>query len=106
MSAGTDSTAHAHRDVLRLMQSRDWAGALARIDRALAADARDPRILIYRAQCFMALGRRPEAFAAAQAAEEAAEQDAPADPAIWDAAGTLYSYGSDQKRALAAYDRA
>jgi tetratricopeptide (TPR) repeat protein len=102
MSAGTDSTAHAHRDVLRLMQSKDWAGALARIDLALAADARDPRFLMYRAQCFMALGRRPDAFAAAQAAEQCAA----ADPAIWDAAGTLYSYGSDQKRALAAYDRA
>jgi tetratricopeptide (TPR) repeat protein len=102
MSAGTGSTAHAYRDVLRLMQSKDWAGALARIDRELAADARDPLFLMYRAQCFMALGRRSDAFAAAQAAERCAA----ADPAIWDAAGTLYSYGSDQKRALAAYDRA
>jgi tetratricopeptide (TPR) repeat protein len=102
MSAGTGSTAHAHRDVLRLMQSKDWAAALARIDRALAADARDPQFLIHRAQCLMALGRRPDAFAAAQAAERCAA----ADPAIWDAAGTLYSYGNDQKRALAAYDRA
>jgi tetratricopeptide (TPR) repeat protein len=102
MSAGTGSTAHGHRDVLRLMQSKDWAGALARIDRALAADARDPQFLMYRAQCLMALGRRSDAFAAVQAAERCAA----ADPAIWDAAGTLYSYGNDQKRALAAYDRA
>jgi tetratricopeptide (TPR) repeat protein len=100
MSAGPGS--NAHRDVLRLMQSKDWAGALARIDRALAADARDPQFLIYRAQCLMALGQRPDAFAAAQAAERCAA----ADPAIWDAAGTLYSYGNDQQRALAAYDRA
>jgi tetratricopeptide (TPR) repeat protein len=102
MSAGTGSTTHGHRDVLRLMQSKDWPGALARIDRALAADARNPQFLMYRAQCLMALGRRPDAFAAVQAAERCAA----ADPAIWDAAGTLYSYGNDQKRALAAYDRA
>jgi tetratricopeptide (TPR) repeat protein len=102
MSAGSGSTAHGHRDVLRLMQSKDWAGALARIDRALAADARDPQFLMFRAQCLMALGRRPEAFAAVQAAERCAA----ADPAIWDAAGTLYSYGNDHQRALAAYDRA
>jgi tetratricopeptide (TPR) repeat protein len=102
MSAGSGSTAHGHRDVLRLMQSMDWAGALARIDRALAADGRDPQFLMYRAQCLMALGRRPDAFAAVQAAERCAA----ADSAIWDAAGTLYSFGNDQKRALAAYDRA
>ena len=102
MSAGTGPTAHDHRDVLRLLQSRDWAGALARIDRALAVDAHDPQFLMYRAQCLMALGRRPDAFAAVQAAERCAT----ADPAIWDAAGTVYSYGNDQQRALAAYDRA
>src|ERR1700723_1392976 len=104
MSAGTGSTstAQVHRDVLRLMQSKDWAGALARIDRALAADARDAQFLMYRAQCLMALGRRPDAFAAAQAAERCAA----ANPAIWDAAGALYSYGKDQKRPPAAYHRA
>src|SRR5271168_2585051 len=102
MSAGSGSTAHDHREVLRLLQSKDWAGALTRIDRVLAAAAHDPQFLMYRAQCLMALGRRPDAFAAAQAAERCAA----ADPAIWDAAGTLYSYGNDQKRALAAYDRA
>jgi tetratricopeptide (TPR) repeat protein len=84
------------------MQARNWTAALDKIDRALALDARDPRFLMHRAQCLMALGRRPDAFAAA----EAAERWAGADPAILDAAGTLYSYGGEQKRALAAYDRA
>jgi len=89
-------------EVLRLMQARNWTAALEKIDRALALDARDPRFLMHRAQCLMALGLRLEAFAAA----EAAERWAGTDPAILDAAGTLYSYGGDQKRALAAYDRA
>jgi tetratricopeptide (TPR) repeat protein len=50
----------------------------------------------------MALGRRPDAFAAAADAERCA----PANPAILDAAGTLYSFGGAHRRALAAYDRA
>jgi tetratricopeptide (TPR) repeat protein len=91
-----------HREILPLLQARDWSGALDRIDRELRIDALDSRLLMYRAQCLMALGRRPDAFAAA----EAAERCGAADPAIWDAAGTLYSYGNDQTRALAAYDRA
>ncbi len=89
-------------EVVRLMHARDWAGALQRIDRALSIDAQDKRFLVYRAQCLMALGRRPEAFAAAQSAERYAA----ADGALSDAAGTLYSAGGDQERALAAYDRA
>jgi DNA-binding transcriptional LysR family regulator len=89
-------------EVVRLMQARDWAGALQRIDRALAIDAQDRRFLMHRAQCLMALGRRAEAFAAA----ESAQRFAAADGAVSDAIGTLYSAGNDQKRALAAYDRA
>jgi tetratricopeptide (TPR) repeat protein len=89
-------------EVVRLMQARDWAGALQRIDRALAVDAHDRRFLMHRAQCLMALGRRSDAFGAA----EFAERSAAADGALSDAAGTLYSAGKDQTRALAAYDRA
>jgi tetratricopeptide (TPR) repeat protein len=89
-------------EVVRLMQARDWAGALQRIDRALAIDAQDRRFLMHRAQCLMALGRRCDAFAAA----ESAERSDAADGALSDAAGTLYSAGNDQNRALAAYDRA
>ncbi|HWX31663.1 MAG TPA: sulfotransferase [Steroidobacteraceae bacterium] len=89
-------------EVMRLMQARDWAGALDRIDRALIVDAQDPRFLMQRAQCLMALGRKADAFASAAQAERCAATD----PAILDAAGTLYSYGNDHRRALPAYDRA
>jgi len=89
-------------EVARLMQARDWAGALDRIDRALIIDAEDPRSLMQRAQCLMALGRKADAFAAAARAERCAA----ADPAVLDAAGTLYSHGNDHQRALLAYDRA
>jgi tetratricopeptide (TPR) repeat protein len=89
-------------EVARLMHARDWVGALQRIDRALAIDARDSRFLLHRAQCLMALGRRADAFAAA----ELAERFTAGDGALSDAIGTLYSAGNDQKRALAAYDRA
>jgi tetratricopeptide (TPR) repeat protein len=117
----------ANDEVLRFMRARDWVGALHRIDRALAIDAHDRRYLIHRAQCLMALGRRSEAFAAAEAVERsiaardaagtrapadgaaadgAAADGAAADGAVFDAAGTLYSAGNDQSRALAASDRA
>jgi tetratricopeptide (TPR) repeat protein len=89
-------------ELLRLMQARNWAGALQGIDQALALHAKDARFLIYRGQCLMALGRRPDAFAAAADAERCAL----ADPTIRDAAGTLYSYGGAHRQALAAYDRA
>ena len=89
-------------EVMRLMQARDWAGALDRIDRALIVDAQDPRFLMQRAQCLMALGRKAEAFASAALAERCAATD----PAVLDAAGTLYSNGNDHRRALPAYDRA
>lgn len=89
-------------EVVRLMQAGDWAGALQRIDQSLAIDTQDRRFLMHRAQCLMALGRRSDAFAAA----ESAERTAAADGALSDAIGTLYSAGNDQKRALAAYDRA
>ena len=100
-SAGTGVDL-AHREVLRLMQARDWAGALAGIDRALALDALDARFWMHRAQCLMALARKADAFAAAETALRCASTDS----SVWDAAGTLYSYANDQRRALAAYDRA
>jgi hypothetical protein len=62
----------------------------------------DRQVLMQRAQSLMALGKRADAFAAAEAAERCAATDS----AVLDAAGTLYSYGNDQRRALLAYDRA
>jgi tetratricopeptide (TPR) repeat protein len=89
-------------EVARLMQARDWTSALQRIDRELTVHAQDRSLLFHRAQCLMALGRRSDAFAAAESAERCAARDG----ALADAIGTLYSAGNDQTRALAAYDRA
>jgi Sulfotransferase family len=84
------------------MRGGAWAEALKHIDSALALQPLEPRYLIYRAQCLMALRRRTDAFAAAAAAE----LRAPADAFIRDAAGTLFSYGNEHARALASYDAA
>jgi tetratricopeptide (TPR) repeat protein len=84
------------------MRAGSWRAALEQIDTALAIAPADSQFLIYRAQCLMALRLRTESFAAA----ETAMRCAPNDAAVRDAAGTLYSYGSDQNRALAAYDAA
>jgi tetratricopeptide (TPR) repeat protein len=78
------------------------AHALPDIDRALAIEPHDPRFLIYRAQCLLALGRIGGACDAAAAAEPVADPD----PAIWDAIGTVYSRCNEQRRALGAYSRA
>ncbi len=91
-----------HREIVKLMRSGAWAEALQRVDSVLARQPLEPRYLIYRAQCLMALRRRTDAFAAAAAAEVRA----PADAFIRDAAGTLFSYGNDHARALASYDAA
>ncbi len=90
------------REALRLMRARQWTGALQSIDRALALNTRDAALQMYRAQCLMALGQRGAAFAAAEEAQRCGASNA----AIADAAGTLFSLGNDQRRALAAYDRA
>jgi tetratricopeptide (TPR) repeat protein len=89
-------------EVGRLMQANDWRGALLRIAAELKRGPGDPHLLLHRAQCLMALGERREAMAAAQALT----QQMPADPVILDALGTLYSFGNDQPRALAAFDTA
>jgi len=94
--------ANAHRDVLRLMRSRDWPAALRAIDRALELGAAELNLLMYRAHCLFALGLRQDASEATDAVERLAGADA----AVWDAIGTLRSYASDQRRALAACDRA
>jgi len=91
-----------YREVLRLMQARDWRAALQAIDNALKSEPLHPGFLMHRAQCLMALGLPADAFASADAAVRCAPQDA----AILDAAGTLYSQGNDQHRALAAYEQA
>jgi tetratricopeptide (TPR) repeat protein len=130
------SVSGEHREVLRLMQVREWAAAaaacaklnqqhpgfapgwfaashiamahgaaapaLAAIDKAIALDAGNAALRLHRASCLLALGRRGEALAAA----DAAERCAPADPKVLDGVGTLRSNAGDHVRALAAYDRA
>ncbi len=91
-----------HREVLALMRARDWRAALQVIDKFLRRTPNDAGFLMHRAQCLMALGARAGAFEAA----DAALRFEPKNAALWDAAGTLFSYGNDQRRALGAYDAA
>ncbi len=100
MSASAAAT--FHRDALRLMKAKDWPSALLQIDRALALQASVPILHLNRAQCLVALGRRTEARAAAAEAE----RRAPTDAVLADAAGSVYSFAGDQRRALEAYERA
>jgi tetratricopeptide (TPR) repeat protein len=96
------SVPNLRHEVVRLMRAKDWPGALGCIDYALSIEPHDARLQIHRAQCLLALGRLPDACAAAAAAQ----LKAPPDPALFDAIGSLFSHASDQQRALAAYDRA
>jgi tetratricopeptide (TPR) repeat protein len=94
--------AELHREALRLMQANRWREALAHIDLVLAAQPGIAVLHINRAQCLMALGRRTEACEAAAAAQSRA----PSDAVVADAAGSIYSFSGDQRRALRAYERA
>lgn len=93
---------NCRQEVLRLMQAQDWRGAIVWIDRALSVEPHDPRWMVNRAQCLLALGRLPDAREAAAAAQ----LNAPPDPVLLDAIGSLFSQGNDQRRALSAFDRA
>lgn len=99
MTASTDAE---HADIRRLIQSKDWRGALARIDEALGLTPGDSQLLFGRAQCLLSLGQ------AAQACEAAAlaQSHAASDPLLLDAIGTLFSRANDQQRALAAFEQA
>lgn len=86
--------------IIAFMRSGAWSEALQHIDAVLAAKPAEPRLLIHRAQCLMALRRRSDARAAAAAAEAFA----PTDAFVRNAAGTIYSYANDHLRALQSYD--
>jgi tetratricopeptide (TPR) repeat protein len=90
------------REIIQSMRSGAWQEALRLIDALPAGQRTEPHHLIYRAQCLMALRRKPEAIATAASAESLA----PADAFVRNAAGTVYSYGNDHARALASYDAA
>jgi tetratricopeptide (TPR) repeat protein len=96
------SKPHLRQEVLRLLQERDWPGALGRIDEILRREPHDAKLLINRAQCLLALGRTAEACEAA----DAAQSNAGSDPMLFDAIGSLFTHANEQARALAAYERA
>jgi tetratricopeptide (TPR) repeat protein len=98
----THAAEDMQRDIMRLIQARDWPKALAHIDRALEARPGMPRTLLNRAQCLLALGRREEAHDSADQALSAASRDA----VLLDALGSFYSFAGDQPSALKAFDRA
>jgi hypothetical protein len=99
MSAATTSL---QQQVQEAMARGRPAEALPEIERALRIEPANAAFLLYRAQCLLGLGQLARACEAAAAAQ----RQAPADPVLWDAIGTVYSRGNDQQRALAAYERA
>jgi tetratricopeptide (TPR) repeat protein len=99
MSGRPNANAH---EMIRLMQAGQWSAALEQADRLLMRDPQSAPLLLQRAQCLMGLGQRAEALTAARAAERCA----PADAALRDAAGTLYSFGNDHHSALLSFDAA
>ena len=90
------------QQILSVMKVGRPADALREVERALTIEPRNPTFLICRAQCLAALGRIAGACEAAAAAEAVIGSE----PMLWDAIGTVYSRGNDQRRALAAYNRA
>ncbi|HTC51943.1 MAG TPA: sulfotransferase [Steroidobacteraceae bacterium] len=76
--------------------------ALRQAEAALRRAPEDPRLLLQRAHCLLALGHTSLACASAAAAQLRAAKDA----AVLDAIGNLFSRASDQARALAAFDQA
>jgi tetratricopeptide (TPR) repeat protein len=130
------SAAVLHREVQRLMRARDWraadpacrqlierhpgfaagwfaasyiaiaqgnpAASLEAIDRAVALEPTNAAFRLHRAGCLLAQRRRRDAIDEAQSVERSASVT----PAILDAVGTLLSNANEQRRALAAYDRA
>jgi tetratricopeptide (TPR) repeat protein len=80
----------------------DPPGALVLVERALSLASRQPRALIQRAQCLLALNRLADAETATLEAEQLAADDA----VVQDAAGTVHSFLGHQELALAAYERA
>jgi tetratricopeptide (TPR) repeat protein len=98
----TAATTALHREVLRLLQAKDWPNALLQIDAALRARPGVPHMLLNRAQCLLALGRRTAAREAAAQAMSRASGDA----AVLDSVGSFFSFVGDQRQALEAFERA
>jgi tetratricopeptide (TPR) repeat protein len=76
--------------------------ALQYAEAALRRAPDNPRLLLHKAQCLLALGHTARACESAAAAQVRASTDA----AVLDAIGNLFSRASDQARALAAFEQA
>jgi len=87
---------------MRSAQHHHAAEALEQVGRALRDAPRDPRLLLRRAECLLALGRASQARAAAAAALETR----PTDLRVLDAIGNLLSRAQDQRGALEAFEQA
>jgi len=81
---------------------RHAAESLEQVGRALLNAPRDPRLLLRRAECLLALGRALQAREAAAAALTTR----PTDPRVLDAIGNLLSRAHDQRGALEAFEQA
>ena len=101
-SLNTCNSLSLREAVRQHMQAREWHSALGLIAGALEHAPADPRWLISRAQCLLALGRRREACEAAADARHRAPMNA----IMLDAIGSLFSQAGDQLRALEAFDLA
>lgn len=78
------------------------ADTLERITQALRLQPTNPRLLLQRAQCLLAVGRVEQAREAAISAL----QNRPGDPLLLDAIGTVLSKTNEQPLALTAYEQA
>ena len=76
--------------------------ALALVEEGLAIDPNDVQCTLQKAECLLALGRRPEALQAANSAVSGAAED----PDALDALGTFFVYAAEHARALEIYDQA
>jgi tetratricopeptide (TPR) repeat protein len=90
------------QQVLRLMQARDWQGAVRVCEEFTTQHAELAAGWIAAGQVALAMRDLLRARDCAAAAERRADRD----PILWDLIGTIYSRANDQPRALAAYDRA
>lgn len=82
--------------------TRSAAETLERIAQGLLLQPNSARLLLQRAQCLLTLGRAQQAREAAMGAH----RNAPADPVLLDAIGTVLSQTNEQAGALAAYEQA
>ena len=68
--APDEADGYAVRGYLRLTEQRDWTGAQADLEKALALDSRNSKVLEAYAELLDALGRLPQAIAVAKTATE------------------------------------